>query len=386
MKKTLFLLISLLGSAVFAFCSEDPSFMPMNPDIMGQGGAITASASGYDSFFTNPAGFSREPRDQGSFTIGATSWVYARHDKIAGILGGGGGTGYLERLEDEATSGGLGYGGLLSLGWVGKGLGLGAFFLTDTFLYGPDVASISGDLTTTLAFVGGLSVPFHLGDLTIHVGGDLRPMIRVHTLVSNQDAMKLFTSLADDERVLSSLNSADALHGTAMAVDLGAIAELGSFSFGLSIRDVGGTSFTYNVSPFGTVVDRLTSGLQFPAGDPVEETYTIPMEISAGVAFHPDLGATKYTIDPVIHADLKDFQGFLEDDGSIWTHLHVGAEARLFSFFTVMAGLDQGYLTAGMGLRVAFFNLDFAVFTRELGTDLHDTPSSGASLGAAFRF
>ncbi len=385
MKKTIFTLIMLLFAAAFAFCYEETPFMPMNPTIMGQGGAVTAGANGYNSFFTNPAGFSRESRDQGSFTIGAMSWAYARPDKITGILSGSG-AGYLDRLNDEATAGGLGYGGLFGLGWVGNGLGLGAFFLTDTFLYGPDVASITGDLTATIAFVGGLAIPFHVGDMTIHVGGDLRPMIRVHALLKNSDAMKLFTSLADDERVFSSLNSADALHGTGMAVDLGAIAELGGFSFGVSIRDLGGTSFKYNVSDLGTVIDRLTSSIQFPGGDESDGTYTIPMEISAGIAFHPDLGGTKFSFDPIFHAGVQDVQGILENEGSIWTHLHVGVEARLFSFFTLMGGINQGYFTAGMGLRLAFFDLDFAIFTRELGDGLHDTASSGATLGAAFRF
>lgn len=359
--------------------------MPMDPAIMGQGGAVTASASGYNAFFTNPAGFSRESGDQGRFTIGAMSWAYARPDKITGILSGSG-AGYLERLNDEATSGGLGYGGLFGMGWVGNGLGLGAFFLTDTFLYGPDTASITGDLTATIAFVGGLAIPFHVGDMTIHVGGDFRPMIRVHALIQNSDAMKLFTSLADDERIFSSLNSANALHGTGMAVDLGLIAEIGGFSFGASIRDIGGTSFEYNVSDFDTVIYSLTSSIQFPGGDEPDGTYTIPMEINAGIAFHPDLGGTRFSFDPIFQAGVRDAQGLLENEGSIWTHLNVGVEAMLFSFFTLRGGLNQGYFTAGMGLRLAFFDLDFAIFTRELRDSLHDTPSSGATLGAAFRF
>ena len=54
--------------------------------------------------------------------------------------------------------------------------------------------------------------------------------------------------------------------------------------------------------------------------------------------------------------------------------------------FALRAGLNQGYITLGGGMRFAAFNADLAVFTRELGTYLGDKPSSGASLSISLRF
>jgi hypothetical protein len=65
--------------------------------------------------------------------------------------------------------------------------------------------------------------------------------------------------------------------------------------------------------------------------------------------------------------------------------VHVGAEARLFRFLTLWTGLNQGYLTLGGGLHLFVVDLNFALFTREMGEYLGDRPSSGMSLELAFR-
>ena len=76
---------------------------------------------------------------------------------------------------DQITRGGVGAGGSWGIGYVGGGLGLGASFILDSILSGPSLLGASGDLTGTLGFIGGLSVPFDVGRFKIHVGGDVRP-------------------------------------------------------------------------------------------------------------------------------------------------------------------------------------------------------------------
>jgi hypothetical protein len=388
MKKTILVVPALILTAAMAFAVDELPFAPVIPQIMGQGGSLNASAQGYTSFFTNPAGFSRSP---GEFSIAATTWIYARPDNLLGLLGsmaGSQSTGseLLDYVNSEVTGGGFGVGALAGIGWAGNGVGLGAFLLLDSYMWGPTLLGITGDLTATAAFVLGLSVPLQLGGLTIHVGGDIRPMIRIHTFLDSSVAFDMIQQLAEQGDVMSALNSAQALHGMGLALDLGVIAELGWLSFGISARDLGGTTFSYARSPFGAVVDSLASSQQLPEGEAVTESYTVPMDVSAGVAIHPNMGGLKWLIDPTVHLELGDVLGVIQEQKSPWTLLHVGAQVKLLTVFTAQAGLDQGYFTAGAGVHLLFLDANFALFTRELGVHIGDRPSSGATLEVAIRF
>ena len=75
---------ALLTAAAAALPAADVfelGFLPMSPAVLAQGGAATATARGWDSFFANPGGFSR---DGGNLTILQTgAWMYARPDRAS---------------------------------------------------------------------------------------------------------------------------------------------------------------------------------------------------------------------------------------------------------------------------------------------------------------
>lgn len=384
-------LISLLGSGLaFAATIAEIPFLPMSPQVMGMGGSFIANAHGYDSFFYNPAGFSRSG---GSFTLlSASTWAYARPDELFGLgqklsAGTGSSSSTLSFLTNQVTTGGFGIGASAGIGYVGKGLGLGMMIIEDSYVYGPDLPGASGDVTATVGFIGGLSVPFDVMGFKLHVGGDLRPMIRIHAPISSTVANGMLTALSDGQDLLSPLNSADALYGVGIGLDVGAIAELGAFQFGLSIRDLGGTQFKYNKSTVGTFFSTFGSTLRFPGGSPVTaDQYVIPMNVGLGAAFHPDLGATKYWIDPSVSVDMQDLGAVLSGSNSVLYALHAGAELRLINMFALRTGLNQGYVTFGAGMKLAVLDLNFAVFTQELGTHLGDQPRAGATLDVSIRW
>jgi hypothetical protein len=162
--------------------------------------------------------------------------------------------------------------------------------------------------------------------------------------------------------------------------------ELGGLSAGLSVRDLLGTTFSYRVAPFGTVMDSLSQTQTMPSGTLPADTYAIPMNVSVGAAYNFDLVGLKFILDPTVQIGLYDVIGVIQNGRSPWALLHLGAEAKILSVVTLQAGLNQGYLTAGAGLHLLFLDIDFAVFTRELGTYLKDKPSSGATLDVAIRF
>ena len=177
---------------------------------------------------------------------------------------------------------------------------------------GPSFPAATGDLTGTLGLIGGLSVPFDVGGFKLHVGGDVRPMVRVHALLTNPVAVGILNALSTGGDVLAQLGAAPALYGVGIGLDVGAIAELGVFNVGLSIRDLGGTQFRYNTAPFSALTSSLTSSLQFPSsGSFVADQYVIPMDIGLGVAFHPDFGTFNNTIDPSVGLDMRNIVGAL---------------------------------------------------------------------------
>jgi len=388
-------LLLCAAAALSAADVTETAFMPMIPGVMGQGGASTATATGWDSFFTNPAGFSREG---GGFTVLETgAWMYARPDRVVAMaqefITSGASAGLFSAINDEITGGGFGIGASMGIAYAAKGLGLGMVIVTDSYFWGPTVLGVAGDVTATVGFMGGMSFPVQAGPMLIHIGGTLRPMVRIHTLLPNADALQMFLALQAGKTLMTALGpsyaNANAVYGVGVALDLGAIAELGWFTFGLSIRDVGGTVFNYSMDDFTTLVTVFGSELRLPPGSTVTDRYVIPMDVSFGVAFHPMFGKFNKILDPTIHVDLTDMIGAIggavAGDSSIWKMVHIGAELQLLSMLTAWAGLNQGYLTFGAGLDLFVVEINLSVFTRELGHYLGDRPSSGLTLEVAIR-
>ncbi len=351
---------------------------------MGRGGSTIATAQGFDAFFYNPAGLSI---GSGGFITSSTSWIYSRPDLLISqaaqlALGTTNPTATFNFLSSQVTTGGFGAGSSIGIGYIKGGFGLGAAFIIDSLLYGQSMLGCTGDITATLGFIGGLSIPFDVMGIRVHVGGDVRPMIRIHELIPNSSAIDLVNAIANGGDIPAALSSTPAVYGSGIGLDLGLIGEVGWFSFGLSIRDLGGTTFAYSANTFGSVTGTLALQGNLPAGSPVSDTYTIPMDVGVGFSFHPDLGKFKYFMDPWLSMDLRNIVGALNGTALFWTCVHVGAEVKLINLFVLRAGINQGYLTAGAGMKLFVFDLNMAVFTQELGQHLGDRPNACMTFNA----
>lgn len=386
----LFLLTSVFISLSAQETVYENPVSPMIPEIIAQGGSFTAVAEGYPALFTNPAGFAADRTD---FTIvTANPWVYARPDKLietVGIMTGAGGPDtsvIIDAVEDQIINNGFGVGAAFGISYVGSGLGLGLFGVVDFMLSGDSIPGVEGELEVTVGAVGGYAIPFELGGLVLTIGGDVRPMVRLRAPLKNSVALGLVSELVSGNiDVLPMLMGLDAYYGSALAVDLGALLDIGPFSIGLSVRDLGGTQFFYSSATVAQQLDSIQSGA-FPQGNITDTEFIIPMEISLGAAFHPDLGDFSDIIDPQVHIDLKDPIGVIRDGKSPWMLLHIGGEVRFFNFINVRAGLNQGFLTLGLGFDIPFMNINIATFSRASGIYLLDGQTSGVSIEAAIRF
>lgn len=397
------LLTTMTGGIAFSQAIiNEPPFLPMSPQVMAQGGSFVAVAHGYDSLFHNPAGFARDP---GSLTLASmTGWVYARPDRVIetleglGELGGGseeaalsGLLSFVDLITEQMTTGGIGVGASAGVGLVAGGFGLGASLVMDSYIYGRNLLGAEGDGTLTVAGIAGFAFPFELFGIEISVGGDVRPMVRVHVPITNKNIMDILgmalNPVEGEGGFDAVFNSIDALYGFGLAIDLGGIVQAGPFIGGISIRDFLGTKFEYNQSGLQEFIELMSAGGDLSQGNPAVGEYAIPMNISAGVAFNPDLGALKYLFNPTVHIGLEDPIGVFQEERSPWTLLHMGAEAKiLLNIFRVRAGLNQGYITVGAGMKFLFLDASVAVFTRELGKHIGDKPNSGVSFEAALRF
>jgi hypothetical protein len=381
-KKMSLILISLFVLGTGALAAQDAyvkevPLAPMSPEILGQGGSYTSIAHGYNALFTNPAGFAAA---DGSLTLlSLNPWVYANPLRVLGSISEGTPEAMIAGINTELTTGGFGFGGSMGVGLVGHGLGLGAVFVLDTYMYGKNLLGVEGNGHVTVALIGGYAVSLNLLGFDVLAGVAVRPMARIRVPLPNSAILDLLTG----GDMATALNSVNALHGFGMGIDAGVIASLGPFKGSISLRDIGGTRLSYNESPFGDIMASIGSDTGMPEGTPVDIEHIIPMDVTVGFAFDPDGG---FLFDPVFHADLRDFIGVVQENKSIWTLLHIGAEASILQLFKVRAGLNQGYITMGAGVKLLFADLNLAFFTRELGRHIKDRPNSGATIELAVRF
>ncbi len=141
--------------------------------------------------------------------------------------------------------------------------------------------------------------------------------------------------------------SDDVVDGSAVGIDLGVLYKpwLGhplSPTLGFSLLNVGGMDF----------------------GDAGE----IPMTANVGLAIQPYVPFISGLTLAVDYVDI--FREYPQDE-DILKRLHLGAEAMLWrntwSDFALRAGMYQGYLTAGLELRLTLLTVGFATYAEEVG-------------------
>jgi hypothetical protein len=399
-------LIIILFIAVLAvsFAAADPikekALLPLMPETVAQGSSFTGVARGYNALFSNPAGFARK----GSLTLAsATSWVYANPMALMDVADAASGDfnmkDMLNTLEPQFTENGFGVGASAGIGYVGRGLGLGATFTVDSFFKGDTFPlGIEGDITAESAFIGGYAFTIHPWGLDWHIGADVKFLSRVHAPLKTQDMSGILNGVLnapeegdpdydeDANPIMDALNGVNALNGFGFGIDLGTMVEMGNFSVGLSMRDLFGTKLNYNLNELGGILDTYPN-LPVDSDDPdFAGEYVIPMNVSLGFGWDPDPKFLKLFFDPMFHVEISDLFGTYYDDATFWTKFHAGTEIKVLRFIRLRAGIDQGYYTAGLGLKLLFLEAHAALFTKEMGNYAGDEPASGASVEVAFRF
>ncbi len=487
----------LLAAAALWAQPFDPS-RPENPIVMGRGGSFTADASGYNSFFYNPAGFARGgeltlasatvwafmdrdlisiaqdliggslgfPASASQASVSSRSfdpsayeglvdnfeeisaWIededpavletilqnaagdtgvtFEEGDDIADVLAAAGTTDILEFLEavnDEAQAlatsplyndqafddiiaavnsalprGFLRIGGQAGLGYVGNGIGLGLFANAEAVIDGSNILAATGTAYNTITFAGGLGLTF--GNL--HLGIGVRPTVFGYGQVNAGPVLASY--LTGGEIDFSTMFASTIFYGSGLGVDVGALWELGPLNIGLSVRDLLGTTISYQKTDFTSYIAALRSaslatGSALSASE-ASDAWTIPMKINAGLQFNPDLGALSAVIDPKVSVDLLDMtsavrtwqsgDGITRDEivDQVVDMLNFGGEVTILRFLAVRAGYYGGYLSGGIGLDIFLLDINAAI-AGDFGRDEDDSwgfNNVGGSVEVAIRF
>ncbi len=416
MKKLLTILIILQVSftafAVDTYFEKNLSFY--SAKILSMGNTYVATAKGLESFEFNPAGVAGDKSItilNGNFNlisnlvqlnddlidsfneqndgIDRTSieyedlWFYLgaeNREKIIGALLAQTRTPYA----DNEFANGLGYASSLSLGYTGGGFGIGLLLSLDSEVFGetgenPELDSV---LTTSLLLGYGMSID--LGVMGLDVGIAARPMYKVRSTSKLKPVVDfLLDETATDADFIADL---DYMTGIGIGFDLGVKAYFLGLSVGVSLIDIFGTNIVYTNNTYENIMNGIFLGTEV-----VEDEYITPPTLKIGVSLNPGLGGFSKVFNPTISADYNVLfidEGSVEDyavSGSFWNSLSIGAEVEFFSFLHLRAGLNQGYVTAGLGLDIFKLDINLGVYSRELGEEVGDRQQMGAALEIGIR-
>lgn len=177
---------------------------------------------------------------------------------------------------------------------------------------------------------------------------------------------------------ISSEEPFDLLSANRASVDLGFMYELpflnklpGNFQLGLALYDIAGAPFDF--SHESTLQGESTAE---SIEQDIEAANTV-FEVQPSFRF-----GVGYTL-PKLPGGLLDETGITLDyvgtqnpalDQAFFAHLRVGAQARV-KFFSLRAGLNQGYPTVGGGLSLGFVDIDYAYYGVEQGRYPGQLPS-----------
>ncbi len=392
------LLLALLPAYVQAGEGILPYLEVQSPAIIAQGGSSTAQAKGYDALCANPASFSHGPLEM--TILSGSPWFSG--DPLAlnraagwmpflpGASKASGGASDPFSLPDYALSEagrGVGIGWRAGIGLVGNGLGLGVLQTTSVLLdsgLASSSAAIKGYAASSVTLVGGFAfAPIKNEMLTLRIGADLRPAVLFFAPLDGEivDSALRIGSL-HSQAMVDNLNRTVLSQGAALALDTGALLDIGDFAIGLSIRDIFDTRFAMSQYGFGSwVAAASTSGI--PNNSRSTKNYRLPMSIRFGVGYTH--GRPSAAIVPSIHGDVDDVVGYLRDPLSPLQHLRLGSELKLFNALKIRGGFDKGTITAGLGLHLFFFDLNAAVGFGDVVPGIASKQPGGISLELAFR-
>jgi len=350
----------------------DPFIMP-SARFAALGGSHVAMADDFYSIFLNPAAFVDVNETFSAAEI--TLVTYGPMLEILDILRDNSGSSSID-LSDLVTPGGFAVGfelaGPLSVGWVGRGLGLGFFnrVRTSAGLSGTMLRPVvSGDLL----FVGGYAFRIaeknsHLLDAGFLGKGFFRgalnleaPIIEVETMLDDPTKQPFDSYLGVGLDLGLRYTFRENLTAALVCYDVYSPVLVTHYD---KLSDFGNKSGSDD--SYATVKRRLDMGVKYQIRSSFIDRYI-----------------SRFTV-------MADYRDFLDLFSLIprnpILNIGLGVEITLLNALTFRAGVTDALPAFGFGLDLRFMKFDFAIHGKELGLDPGVMSVYAMDIGLLFRY
>lgn len=349
MKKVIFfgLVWLCFAAETFAASSTILSYPTLyrGPRALAMGDAYTAVGRDAEAVFYNPAGLHSMPFNI-SVNVGleADQNVFDLYQDISDTMGSGSSDDTTTQVMDllERNQGKTVHGRLASfprVAWKSFLVGGFAQGMLDAKLHNPLSSQGAMEITSINGLGGVVGGSLNIKQVNgLRIGASMKQMY----FATIQTNLGVDTLAGGGDSLLE-----DATIKTDMGFDIGALYDIKKGKLGKWDAQVGASFMNI-------------TGYQYSADE------SIPMVMNLGISIRPKL--TKYTGKTLFAFDIQDVLFAHSQDGSLWKRIHMGAEQSfLGDHLQFRAGLNQGYLSAGIGLDIWIAKAAFTYYTEEMG-------------------
>ena len=380
-----------------AFAESFASFTPVNPKMMGMGGAGLAINSSLDALFTNPSVLGR-----GKVRIAIPSVTFSINHIYDLMKKDENGNSAIENIE-KMSSGDMKNSDVNTMmnlisSLIGSGKGKIASFEASTGLIA-NVFGVAANVSDTIrtfngtifddlkvSTVAGLGFGFGGDEVKFTVGGSFKYNVNIFTrrmglgdfqAMMNSDSNGNSGSGSDpasssEENTLSNIPLAV---GYGMPLDFAVSVKYYGLSATAVLTDV--NLFGLGDYKYGILVpsDEMTStsATTFVKNLDKESVFKFKpkMDLDLGIGYEGKLSfiGFKAAADFVDLISLvRELDGRYSAKNVLLNHTKAGAEISLFDMIKVRGGINSGYLTLGGSFNIGIITVDTAYYWEELGS------------------
>ena len=381
-----------------AFAESLASFNPVNPKMMGMGGAGLAINSSLDALFTNPSVLGR-----GKVRIAIPSVTLSINHIYDLMKEDENGNTAIEQIEKVSSEGmeNSDVNTMMNLisSLIGSGKGKIASFEASTGLIA-NVFGVAANVSDTIrtfngtifddlkvSTVAGLGFGFGGDEVKFTVGGSFKYNVNIFTKrigmkdfseIMNSDSNGNSGSASDpkasssEENILSNIPLAV---GYGMPLDFAVSLKYYGLSATAVLTDV--NLFGLGEYKYGILVpsDEMTSTSATTFVKNLDKEYVFKfepkMDLDLGVGYEGKLSIIgfKAAVDFVDLISLvRELDGGYSAKNVLLNHTKAGAEISLFDMIKVRGGINSGYLTLGGSFNIGIITVDTAYYWEELGS------------------
>ena len=273
-------------------------------------------------------------------------------------------------------------GGPLSLGWVGRGWGLGVFSRARSS------ASVSVDISGGFPEI--MLNPFISGELFLTVGHAFRIVKKGSHLFDAgflgkgfyRGTLNLSSAITDAGDMFKKMERHPFDISIGLGLDLGLrYTFMDDFAAALVCYDVYSPVFITSYPAFNDFYDN---GIFLG----VSSYDTVKRRLDMGVSYRINTHfIDRFFSRLTVMASYRDFLDiFSEKPRNGALNIGIGAEAVILNALTFRLGMTDLLPAFGFGLDLSFMSLDFSIFGKEIGMSPGSYPVFGMALGLLFRY